>query len=129
MKIKLLFLIMFFLLFSINVFSDEDEYFPEEGIFDRVNRIKNVNSFIEFDLFQFGLYMEWSRQTTVYSVNRLEDEVEITRQYVFNNCKWNINEMFILRRPFKNHKVVWVAFVWVNSNNPNDWKIEMYAVN
>lgn len=129
MKIKILLLIIFFQIISVNIFADDDdEYFPESGYFDRVNRIRNVDNVSKFELFHFGLYLEWKQQKTVYSINRLDDIVELSRKYVYDNCKWNINEMFMLRKIFDNVNLVWVAFVWVNSKDQNKWHVQLYAI-
>jgi hypothetical protein len=126
MKLKILFVLIILQIITFNVFA-EDEYFPEDGYFDRVNRIRNVNTAGIFELFHYGLYMEWRQQATVYSINRLDDIVEISRMYVYENCEWNINEIFMLRKRFENVNLVWVAFVWVNSRDPKDWHIQLYA--
>jgi hypothetical protein len=128
MKIKIFILLIILQIITFNLFADDDEYFPEDGFFDRVNRIRNVDNASIFNLFHSGLYLEWRQQATVYSINRLDDVVEISRMYVYNFCKWNINEMYILRKRFDNVNLVWVAFIWVNSKDPHDWHVQLYAI-
>jgi len=127
MKAKIFIFLIIFNIIIINVIAD-DEYFPETGFFDRVNRVKNVNNAGIFELFHFSLYLEWRQQTTAYSINRLTDIVETSRMYVYDFCEWNINEMFILRKRFDNVNAAWVAFIWVNSENPMLWHVQLYAL-
>jgi hypothetical protein len=117
-----------FQLIGLSLYADEMEYYPEDGLVDKVNIIKAIDSIKTFELFHTGLYLEWKKQVKdIRSLNDDKKYVDGMRFYVFNFCKWTVKDMFML---LINHSdaMYSIAFIYVVSDDPFEWKVQVYGI-